>query len=297
MANIFQGISKKAQCVRAWDEQLRSSEWVDTDVFAEIFDFPRISYEEQESYRKAIKKAKKSISDALAQQGMSLREKRSETDKRKVLTAYPEYNKDPLHNLRIMVVIEGALMYQRAVRLIFSPSYRDYREHIFHPHYMRVYNGRQYVYGIYDIEEENKGRPFVALPFERIVSASLTKDVAYRRGKAAYYEQQMRDIMGASPNFKDPRVITVVLRTHTPTIHKLLLTKPYHHSIREVRPFTDELPGIAPAQPGELTIHVQHTLELDNWILHYGASIEVVSPEELRRHIAHIIDGMSRHYK
>ena len=297
MANIFQGISKEAQCVRAWDEQLRSSEWVDTDVFAEIFDFPRISYEEQESYRKAIKKAKKSISNALAQQGMSLREKRSETDNRKVLTAYPEYNKDPLHNLRIMVVIEDALMYQRAVRLTYSPSFRDSREHIFHPHYMRMYNGRQYVYGIYEKEEENKDRPFVALPLERIISASLTRDVDYRRGDAAYYEQQMRDIMGASPNFKDPRVITVVLRTHTPTIHKLLLTKPYHHSIREVRPFTDELPGIAPAQPGELTIHVQHTLELDNWILHYGASIEVVSPEELRTHIAHIIDGMRRHYK
>ena len=59
MANIFQGISKEAQCVRAWDEQLRSSEWVDTDVFADIFDFSHIRYEEQASYRKAIKKAKK----------------------------------------------------------------------------------------------------------------------------------------------------------------------------------------------------------------------------------------------
>ena len=127
MANIFQGISMEAQCVRAWDEQLRSSEWVDTDVFADIFDFSHIRYEEQESYRKAIKKAKKSISNALAQQGMSLREKRSETDNRKVLTAYPEYNKDPLHNLRIMVVIEDALMYQRAVRLTYSPSFRDSR--------------------------------------------------------------------------------------------------------------------------------------------------------------------------
>lgn len=297
MANIFQGISMEAQCVRAWDEQLRTSEWVDTDVFAEIFDFPNITGQQELSFRKAIKKAKKSISKALAQQGMSLREKRSETDNRKVLTAYPEYNKDPLHNLRIMVVIEDALMYQRAVRLIYSPSFRDSREHIFHPHYMRTYNGRQYVYGIYEKEEENKDRPFVALPLERIISASLTREVDYRRGDAAYYEQQMRDIMGASPNFKDPRVITVVLRTHTPTIHKLLLTKPYHHSIREVRPFTDERPGIAPAQPGELTIHVQHTLELDNWILHYGASIEVVSPEELRTHIAHIIDGMRRHYR
>ena len=290
MDNIFQGMSLDAQCVRAWDEQLRSSEWVGTDVFADIFDFSRIRYEEIRSYKRAIKNAKQNIIDALAQQGMSLREQRSPKDRRKILTAYPDYNKDPLHNLRIMAVIEDALMYQRAVHLTYSPSYRDSKQHIFHPHYMRVYNGRQYVYGIYEREEENKGRPFVALPLDRIDNASLTREVDYRRGDTEYYEQQMRDIMGASPNFKDPRVLDVVLRTHNQTIHKLLLTKPYHHSIREVRPFTDELPG-------ELTIHVQHTLELDNWILHYGASIEVVSPKELRTHIADIIDDMSRHYK
>lgn len=290
MANIFQGISMEAQCVRAWDEQLRSSEWVDTDVFAEIFDFPNITGQKELSYRKFIKKAKKNISDALAQQGMSLREKRSKTDKRKVLTAYPEYNKDPLHNIRIMAVVENAMNCSCALRLTYSPSFRDSREHIFHPHYMRVYNGRQYVYGIYEREEENKGRPFVALPLDRIDNASLTREVDYRRGDTEYYEQQMRDIMGASPNFKDPRVLDVVLRTHNQIIHKLLLTKPYHHSIREIKPFTNE-------QLGELTIHVQHTLELDNWILHYGAGIEVISPKELRAHIAHIIDDMSRHYK
>ena len=297
MDNIFQGMSLDAQCVRAWDEQLRSSEWVGTDVFADIFDFSRIRYEEIRSYKRAIKNAKQNIIDALAQQGMSLREQRSPKDRRKILTAYPDYNKDPLHNLRIMAVIDNAMSCSCALRLTYSPSFRDSREHIFHPHYMRVYNGRQYVYGIYEKEEENKGRPFVALPLDRIDNASLSREVDYRRGDTEYYEQQMRDIMGASPNFKDPRVLDVVLRTHNQTIHKLLLTKPYHHSIREIKPFTDELPGIAPAQPGELTIHVQHTRELDNWILHYGAGIEVISPKELRTHIAHIIDDMNMRYK
>lgn len=290
MANIFQNTSKEAQCVRAWDEQLRSSEWVDTDVFAEIFDFRNINGKLEAAYRKAIIKAKNAIVNALAQQGMSLREQRSPKDRRKILTAYPDYNKDPLHNLRIMAVIEDALMYQRAVHLTYSPSYRDSKQHIFHPHYMRVYNGRQYVYGRYEREEENQGRPFVALPLDRIDNASLTREVDYRRGDTEYYEQQMRDIMGASPNFKDSRILDVVLRTHNQTIHKLLLTKPYHHSIREIKPFTDELPG-------ELTIHVQHTRELDNWILHYGAGIEVISPKELRAHIAQIIDDMNKRYK
>ena len=87
MANIFQGMSMAAQCVRAWDEQLRSSEWVDTDVFAEIFDFRNINGKLEAAYRKAIIKAKNAIVNALAQQGMCLREKRSPIDSRKVLTA------------------------------------------------------------------------------------------------------------------------------------------------------------------------------------------------------------------
>ena len=127
-----------AQCVRAWDEQLRSSEWVDTDVFAEIFDIRNINGKLEAAYRKAIIKAKNAIVNALALQGMCLREKRSPIDSRKVLTAYPDYNKDPLHNLRIMAVVEDALKKKSvkkksAVRLTYSPSYRDPKEHIFHP--------------------------------------------------------------------------------------------------------------------------------------------------------------------
>ena len=59
MANIFQGTSKQVQCVQAWDEQLRKGGWVDTDVFAEIFDFENISYEEIEGYKKAIKNTRR----------------------------------------------------------------------------------------------------------------------------------------------------------------------------------------------------------------------------------------------
>ena len=63
MANIFQGTIKRVQCVRAWDEQLRKGGWVDTDVFAEIFDFENIPYEEIEGYKKAIKDRKQKLED------------------------------------------------------------------------------------------------------------------------------------------------------------------------------------------------------------------------------------------
>lgn len=289
MANIFQGESKVARCVREWDRLLREREWVDTEVFASIFSYDTISGDDMLGYEKAIKKAKGEIRTALAEQGMSLRESRSVTDNRKILTAYPEHCEDPLHNLRIMAIIDNAMMCSRALCLTYAPSYHESEEHVFHPQYLRVYNGRQYVYGIYENEVENKGLPFVSLPIDRIISVSINTDVPYRRGVPADYEKLMRDVLGASPNFRQPEVVDVVLRTHSPKVHNLLLSKPLHHSIRETKPCTF-------AQPGELTLHVQQTQELQNWILHYGAGVEVISPAELRTRITHVIHAINDYY-
>ena len=290
MANIFQGESKEARCVREWDRLLREGDWVDTDVFSNVFNYNTLSGKDELAYRKAIKKAKNDIRQALAERGLYLRESRSAEDNRKVLTAYPENSIDPLHDVRIMAVVEDAIIYGRALQLTYSPSYHDKEDHIFHPQYLRIYNGRQYVYGVYDKVEENKGLPFVALPIDRIITAIKTKDVPYLRGNPEEYERQMRDVMGASPNFRHPKVVDVLLRTHDAKTHKLLLTKPLHHSIREVKPYT-------PDQYGELTIHVQISKELENWILHYGTGLEVFYPVELRSHLAHVIHIINDYYK
>lgn len=289
MANIFQSESKVARCVREWDRLLREREWVDTDVFASIFSYATISGDDMLGYEKAIKKAKKEIRTALAEQGMSLRESRSAEDNRKVLTAYPEYNQDPLHDLRIMAVIDAAMCSSRAVKLQYAPSYHESEEHIFHPQYLNVYNGRQYVYGVYENNEENNGLPFVTLPIDRIMSIGMYKDVPYRSGNSEEYEKMMRDVLGASPNFRNPEVYEVVLDTHDPKVHKLLLSKPLHHSIREVESCTSD-------HVGRLTLHVQITQELKNWILHYGTGVEVVSPAELRAQIAHAINTINDYY-
>lgn len=232
MANIFQGESKFAQCVREWDRQLRTLEWVDTEVFAEVFDYQNVTYNEGETYRKEVKKAKKAIRKLLAEHGLSLRERLSMTDNRKVLTAYPKYNKDPLHNERILAVVDDAITHKRPLKLTYSPSYHESEEHIFHPQYMRICNGRHYVYGVYENEDENRGVPFVTLPIDRIIVADKDKNTPYRSGNVEEYERQMLNVLGASPNFQHPEVMNVVLRTHNPKVHKLLLSKPLHHSIR-----------------------------------------------------------------
>ena len=290
MANIFFGDSKYAKCVREWDRLLRTQEWVSTEVFAEIFKYTEISGKDVLAYEKQIKAAKKDISRALAERGMSLQEKHDSQDRRRTLTAYPLYNKDPLHDLRILAVIELAMNFlNRALLITYAPSYHQTEEHIFHAHYRKVYNGRHYVYGIFENEEENQGLPFVTLAVDRIVEAHTTQEVPYRQRDSKNYEEWMKGVLGASPNFKHPEVRRVVLRTHEPKVHKLLLNKPLHDSIREQQTCTDE-------QTGLLTLHVQLTQELRNCILYYGQGVEVVSPPILRRQISNGLLKMVTYY-
>lgn len=292
MGNIFFGDSKYAKCVREWDRLLRTQEWVSTEVFAKIFKYEKISGKDVLAYEKQIKAAKKDISRALAERGMSLQEKMDSQDGRRRLTAYPSYNKDPLHDLRILAVIESAMMNfsKRALLITYAPSYHQTEEHIFHAHYRKVYNGRHYVYGIFENEEKNQGLPFVTLAVDRIVEAHTTKAVPYRPGDSKNYEEWMKGVLGASPNFKYPEVRKVVLRTHDPKVHKLLLNKPLHHSIREQQPCLE-------GQTGILTLNVQLTQELKNCILYYGQGVEVVAPQVLRMQIAKILSITDTYYK
>lgn len=286
--NIFLEGSKRADCVCKWDELLRTQDWVSTEVVEE--EIIKCSKKDH-GYKKQIKEAKKAIRSALAERGMSLQEKKQESiDGRRTLTAYPSYNKDPLHDLRILAEIEQAMHFpERALKITYSQSYHQEEEHIFHAHYQKVYNGRHYVYGIYEKEEENQELPFVTLAVDRIVEANRTMEVPYRPGDLNY-EDLMKDVLGASPNFKYPEVEDVVLCTHNPKVHKLLLNKPLHYSIREQRPCV----GV---QTGLLTLHVQLTQELKNCILYYGQGVEVVAPQVLRRQIAKIISITGTYYR
>ena len=287
--NIFSGESKRAECVCKWDELLRTRDWVSTEEFDEIFKFAEICWEEIQAYEKQIKAAKKEISIALAERGMSLQEKMDSQDGRRRLTAYPSYNKDPLHDLRILAKVEDAMMNKHALRVTYTQSYHQEKEHIFHAHYRNVYNGRHYVYGIFENEEENQCLPFVTLAVDRIVEAYTTKEVSYRPGDLNY-EDLMKDVLGASPNFKYPKVEKVVLCTHDPKVHNLLLNKPLHHSIREQQPCID-------GQTGLLTLQLQLTQELKNCILYYGQGVEVIAPPVLRRQIAKILSLTNTYYK
>ena len=78
---------------------------------------------------------------------------------------------------------------------------------------------------------------------------------------------------------KGAKVEQVVIRTKTEYQHGLLLTKPLHHSQKETLPFDEHKDGCY----GEVTLMIEPNRELRGRILMYGESLEVVSPQSLKK--------------
>ena len=77
----------------------------------------------------------------------------------------------------------------------------------------------------------------------------------------------------------------LVIRTKTEYQHGLLLTKPFHHSLKETQPYGEHSDGTY----GEVTLTVEPNRELRGRILLYGENLEVVSPQSLREQIKEIV--------
>ena len=292
MTNIFEGASIETQCIKLWDEYLRQYERVDaTEVAEQIKQNPKYTVH---AVDKAMKAARKSIKEALLDMGLVLGEETDSEDKRKLLTFYPAANRDPFHNLRMEAVLHAAMLGKNPCRIVYSPSFQGEEKHIFHPQFFHSYNGRRFVYGEYD--NQVQARPFEVLPLDRILEAKVLKDVPYKScpdrasEPTEYYVNQLKDVVGASPNFKDPTVYDVRIQTLDNKTHMRIMTKPIHSSQVEVKPcggFGD---------PGEICIHVQMKNELKALLLSFGRAIEVLSPQELRDHIATVSDSLDTRY-
>ena len=158
----------------------------------------------------------------------------------------------------------------------------------FHPQFLKEYNGRWFVFGDADRE------PYQAynVPLDRIVGEVCeVDDVEYIPAPKGFYQEFFKNIIGVTHE-KDAKVEEVIIRTKTEYQHGLLLTKPLHHSQKEVLPF-----GEHDGQwYGEVRLTIEPNRELRGRILLYGENLEVISPQLLREQIKGILKQQMHHY-
>ena len=186
-----------------------------------------------------------------------------------------------LTNIDLLPVFNKAITDKKVLRFSYQRFGQDPFELIFHPQFLKEYNGRWFVFG-----EANR-EPYKAynVPLDRIVGELIeVNDVEYIPVPKGFYQEFFKDIIGVTHE-KGAKVEKVVIRTKTEYQHGLLLTKPLHHSQKETLPFGEHEEGLY----GEVTLTIEPNRELRGKILLYGENIEVVQPLLLREQIKEII--------
>ena len=176
---------------------------------------------------------------------------------------------------------------------VLSIDYKPYEEEkvtlIFHPHYLKEYNGRWHLFGYTEGLEPKEG---IDLALDRIVSKPReVYDKEFICAPDRFYEAFFEKIVGVSHQegnyFGEIRV-----RAHSFYIFKLMETKKLHKSQETVLPFEEHGDGVY----GEFSIDVEVNNEFIGRILQMGDGLEIVAPIEVRDILRERIEKMAELY-
>lgn len=174
-------------------------------------------------------------------------------------------------------------------------KYKPYEEKepfdiIFHPQYLREYNGRWHLFG-HAVNNVPEWTYDIAI--DRIIGKprELYK-VEYMSAPYNFYENFFKNKVGVSQN-GDNKAKDIIVRAHTIKMYKLTETKPIHSSQKTLSAFEQHADGTY----GDFEIHVEVNNELIGRILQMGDGLEIVSPEEVRNIFKERINNMQKFYE
>ena len=193
-----------------------------------------------------------------------------------------------LTNIDLLPVFYKAIANKQVLRFDYQRFGQESFTLVFHPQFLKEYNGRWFVLG--DANRE----PYQAynVPLDRIVGeVSEVSDVEYIPAPKGFYQDFFNNIIGVTHE-KGAKVEEVIIRTKTEYQHGLLLTKPLHHSQKETMPFGEHEDG----NYGEVQLTVEPNRELRGRILLYGENLEVINPLFFREQIKEILKKQMEQY-
>ena len=180
-----------------------------------------------------------------------------------------------LTNIEILPFLYEAIVRKQVLSIVYKPYNEEERTLIFHPHYLKEYNGRWNLFGHAEGHSPDNG---YNIPLDRIQAKPRVRPrTEYIAAPPLFYEQFFKDIVGVS-HMRDAIKYNIVVRAHTYYIYKLTETKPIHQSQSISTPWGDHEDGTY----GEFFLEVEVNNEFVGRILQMGAGLEIVLPKEVR---------------
>ena len=150
----------------------------------------------------------------------------------------------------------------------------------FHPHFLKIYNNKWYVFGLKRELNESNLREVsnYVIPIDKYISQDGIKisrkkyeesNINYSK---SFDDDYFIDIIGVT-NFLNQKPVSVIIKIHDKARSRIINSKPPHWSW-EIFEENSEY-SIA-------TMNVKLNIELENFLLQYTPDIEVIEPKELR---------------
>lgn len=194
-----------------------------------------------------------------------------------------------LKNIDMLPFLYEAIIHKQVLAIEYKPFGGTPKEMIFHPHILREYNGRWFLFGHVNDREPEYG---ICIALDRIEKKPReVYNVEYKNAPQNFYEDFFKNIVGVTHK-QDTEAINIHVRVHSLYMFNLIDTKPIHESHHVTVPFKEHENGTY----GEFTIHTEINNELIGRFLQYGSDIEVVAPKEAREEVAKRIKKMYEHY-
>lgn len=199
-----------------------------------------------------------------------------------------------LEHIDLLQDLYQAIIRQKVVCFRYHPFGRFPYKVILHPHILREYNGRWFVFG-YSPNKEGTTLWPNQCAIDRITSQiSEIKGQKYEPiNSPDYYADLFASRIGVSNpiNREYNTIQKVILRTNDVYTHGRLETKKLHNSQQTLEPF-DESKGY-----GRISLHVVVNIELVSQILSQGEGLTVEAPEILQDTIKEKIKKMMGYYE
>ena len=194
-----------------------------------------------------------------------------------------------LTNIEFLPSLYEAITNKTVLEIDYKPFQEEEVTLIFHPHYLKEYNGRWHLFGYAEGREPEYG---YNIALDRIQSKPRERSlVEYVAAPKHFYDEFFKDIIGVSHKI-DAQKEHIVIRARSLYIYKLMDTKPLHQSHTVVRPFAQYEDG----EYAEFSVDVEPNNEFYGRILQMGAGLEVVSPESVRNEIAQRVHNLADLY-
>lgn len=194
-----------------------------------------------------------------------------------------------LTNIDYLPMLYEAIENRQVLNIEYKPFCEESESIVFHPHYLKEYNGRWHLLGKAEGHEPECGYD---IALDRIQGrVCVNYSVPYEPAPLHFYEDYFNNIIGVSHR-RDVKLEKIVIRAHSLYVFKLTETKPIHKSQQCSKPYAAYSDG----EYGEFTIYIEPNIEFFGRILQMGAGLEIVSPQNVRDEIKGRIQDMDTLY-